>query len=471
METPELLNGMGQFNKKDIQVIIAEDNMSASLQLNPPGESEAPYTYEEVMRELSFSGVKMGIDDSQIHHMVEDEIYNVAIVVAQGKPVEDGADGYYEFEFDTDLKAKPTVREDGSVDYYDVKFYEKANEGDKLAQYYPPTRGVFGFDVKGKLLTPKPGKPKSGLRGKGFTVSEDGNTYYATINGKIEYSNYDLKVVNVLDISGDVDLNIGNIDFNGDVNITGNVITGVTINAMGSIYIGGYVEGAVICSQKDIVMNKGVNANGIGKIEAKGNVSARFFENALVYTEGDVNAGYILNSNILALGKVIVQGNRGMIHGGDVTGVLGIETSSVGNASFSPTNIHVGVTKKLRMDYANVIVQIRELDSQIEMYESALEKLNTIRDMYPDKFDRASYTKICQSKIVRNAEKAKSEEESRRLYDLIKEAGKAVVKVNSKIYPGARVYIESKVYEPTDILMHVLIRKFNDSIVVRDYEE
>ena len=59
--------------------------------------------------------------------------------------------------------------------------------------------------------------------------------------------------MNVLDISGDVDLNIGNIDFNGDVNITGNVITGVTIRAMGSIYIGGYVEGAVIKSNKDIV--------------------------------------------------------------------------------------------------------------------------------------------------------------------------------------------------------------------------
>lgn len=76
--------------------------------------------------------------------------------------------------------------------------------------------------------------------------------------------------MNVLDISGDVDLNIGNIDFNGDVNITGNVITGVTIRAMGSIYIGGYVEGAVIKSNKDIVLNKGVNANGSDRLKPKG---------------------------------------------------------------------------------------------------------------------------------------------------------------------------------------------------------
>ncbi len=88
----------------------------------------------------------------------------------------------------------------------------------------------------------------------------------------------------------------------------------------------------MIKSNKDIVLNKGVNANGIGQIEAKGNISARFFENAIVYAEGDVNAGYILSSKIMALGKVIVQGSRGTIHGGDVTGVMGIETSNAGNA-------------------------------------------------------------------------------------------------------------------------------------------
>ena len=54
----------------------------------------------------------------------------------------------------------------------------------------------------------------------------------------------------------------------------------------------------------------------------------------------------------MALGKVIVQGSRGTIHGGDVTGVMGIETSNAGNASYAPTNLRIGATKKLRMDYA-----------------------------------------------------------------------------------------------------------------------
>lgn len=153
MGTPELFDEMGQLNKKDIQVIIADDNMSATLFLSEPAKEEDPYTYEEVMRALSNAGVKMGLDDARIHHMVEEQIYNTAVVVAQGKMVQDGADGYYEFEFETDLKAKPSVREDGSVDYYNMKLYEKVSEGDKLAQYYRRRKDVFGFDVKGKLFS------------------------------------------------------------------------------------------------------------------------------------------------------------------------------------------------------------------------------------------------------------------------------------------------------------------------------
>ena len=123
------------------------------------------------------------------------------------------------------------------------------------------------------------------------------------------------------------------------------------------------------------------------------------------------------------------------------------------------------------MDYAKIIVELKDIDSQIEMYESALKKLTMVRDVKPEAFDSVSYTKICQSKIIKSAEKAKCEQESKRLYDLIKESGKAVVKVDSKIFPGARIYIEAKVYEPADTLVHVLVRKVNDSIVVRDYEE
>ena len=84
----------------------------------------------------------------------------------------------------------------------------------------------------------------------------------------------------VYNVSGDVDVGTGSIDFNGDVEINGSVIGSVKIHAMGNIYIGGYVEDADIWSGQDIIIQDGVNAGENGRIEAMGNISARFFENA-----------------------------------------------------------------------------------------------------------------------------------------------------------------------------------------------
>lgn len=474
MDRPEFRDNNEQLNNKEIQISISGDCMSATLCLYMPvnGEdTDGLFTYDEVISELSANGVKMGIDDAMLHKMIDEQIYNTNVIIAQGKQMENGEDGRYEFFFDLDVNGKPTVRSDGSVDYMNLKLFESVKEGQLLAKYYHPTKGVFGFDVKGKLLTPKPGKPKLVLRGKGFKVSEDGDEYYAAISGKVEYRNYDLRVIDLLEIDGDVDLNTGNIDFDGDVNIKGNVITGLRINAIGSIYISGHVEGAIITTQKDLILQGGINANGVGKVYAKGNITGKFFENAEVYAEGDINAGYILNSNMTAIGKIIIDGAKGVIYGGELTGVMGIETPLLGNNSHTITAVRVGPSKKLQTEYANLLIKIKEIDSEISMYENVLRKFDLIKKSAPEKLDRQAYTKVFQSKIIKTAEKAKFQSESKRLFDIIRESGSSGVRIEKAIYPGARVYIDDVVFQPNEEMNHLTVRKVNEKIVVRDYDD
>lgn len=472
MDVSELIMELEQLNIKDIQVDISNDQMMASVYLRKLTD-EAAYTYDEIMDALSSAGVKMGIDDSKILEMLDHKIYEQRVIVATGKPQEQGEDGYYEFFFDVDYKAnnKPKLRADGSVDYFNTKLFEKVEEGAKLAVYHQPTKGVFGFNVCGNLLTPKPGKAKSRLRGKGFTISEDGSTYYAAFTGKVDYTNYDMNVSNIYDVSGNVDMNVGNIDFDGDVNITGSVISGITIHAMGNIYIGGHVEGANIYADKDIIFNDGVNCKGTGCIKAKGNISGKYFENAAVYADGDIKCGYILNSTVIARGKVLVEGKHGSIIGGDVTGVMGIETVNCGHEAATKTILRVGATKDIRKEYAEAIVGLKDIIAQIDMYTSALKKFDAAKELYPEKFDQQAYKKILQSKIIKTAEKNKGDEHCRKLLDLVKESIRANIKVDKNMYPGCKVFIDDKVYMPESTFVHLYVKRLGEKIITESIED
>ena len=340
-----------------------------------------------------------------------------------------------------------------------------------LARYHEPTKGEFGFDVCGKLLVPKPGKPKPRLHGKGFKTSEDGKEIYAAISGKIEYCNYDLSVVNVYEVNGNLDMSMGNIDFNGDVNITGSVRSGVTVHAMGSIYVGGFVEGATLIAGKDIVLKDGVNTKNSGKIEAGGNISGRFFENTEVIAKGDLQCNYILNCRVLTYGWIFVEGPIGSIIGGDVTGVMGISTTSCGHESNVKTLLRVGSTKEIRKEYAELIMELKEVDGQIETFEMANRKFEMIKQNMPEKYDSKMALKVTQSKIVKMAQKAKLEEKSKALYNLIRDSERAVVKVKNHIYPGSRVYMDDKTYMPSSVFSHIIVKKTPSTIILRDYDE
>ena len=78
-------------------------------------------------------------------------------------------------------------------------------------------RSKDGMDLRGKLILAKRGRDLVPLRGKGFQRSEDGLTYTSLMDGKIEMTNERITILPVYEVSGDVDLSIGNIDFRGDV--------------------------------------------------------------------------------------------------------------------------------------------------------------------------------------------------------------------------------------------------------------
>ncbi len=455
---------------KYIRINISQDHMEATMFLSTPNEDET-YTLDEIKTALRDNEVKMGIIEGKIEDMIKNQIYETAVLIAEGKQAENGKDGSYEYPMKSKVEFKPKVLPDGSVDYLNVQMFEMVQQGDVVAIYTPPTNGVFGFDVSGKLKVPKPGRPMMVLRGRGFVVSDDKTTYTANTKGKIEYRNGEIIINDVYEVNTDVDFSHGNIDFDGDVQIKGNVVSGISITASGNVLIDGHVGGASIKAGKDIILSEGVQAKGCGRIEAQGNISAKFFENAKVRAKGEIKASYILNSDVYSESKITVEGRKATILGGNVHGVKGIETYNCGNEAYMITNVATGVTKEITASYNKLLADIKAVDKEVKLLTEAMDKLNKLKAYKPEAVNQENYTRVFQAKVIKTAQRSKLEEQRRAMYDLICTSNSSEIVIHNVFYPNVRIFINGIIYESQVATKEVAVRKFNDEIVVRGLDD
>lgn len=335
----------GRFSEK-CKVTVSDDSMSATLFIEPP-ENGIAYSVDELISFVKNKGIYGGVIYSALEQMTQENIYYKDHVIARGSQPTDGTDGYYELFFDDDKKKKPAIRSDGSVDYQSMSEIHCVSVGDKIAKYHSAVPGVNGVDVRGRALRTKPCKDLPVLKGSGFTYNDDTGEYTASTEGRIEYDGKTLKILNLYEHKGNLDLVVGRVDFRGDVVIKGNVSSGTFIRASKSIIIEGSVEAATIISGGDIILKKGMQGGQKARISCGGDLYANFIEFTTVEAKGKVEANIIMNSVISAGSDVIVSGRKGAIVGGKTYAVGLIESMFLGNIAGHKTIAAVGITSEL----------------------------------------------------------------------------------------------------------------------------
>lgn len=113
---------------KYIRINISQDHMEATMFLSTPNEDET-YTLDEIKTALRDNEVKMGIIEGKIEDMIKNQIYETAVLIAEGKQAENGKDGSYEYPMKSKVEFKPKVLPDGSVDYLNVQMFEMVQQG------------------------------------------------------------------------------------------------------------------------------------------------------------------------------------------------------------------------------------------------------------------------------------------------------------------------------------------------------
>lgn len=423
-------------------VSLSFDKMKAMIQIYPPSTGGRECTREDIESALRMKKVSYGIDDSVIDKVLNNRQYGFSYVVAQGTPPRQGTDAKIEYFFQTDQKAKPTLREDGTVDYYDLNLVSQCAEGELLAVLTPADLGEIGSNVVGEKLKPKDVVKLVLKHGPNVEMNEEKTELRSTVQGHVKLIDDKVIVSNILELDN-VDTSTGNIEYDGAVVVKGNVSNNFSIKAQGNIDVKGVVEGAYLESGGNIVIARGINGMNKGKLVAEGNVISKFLENCTVTAGGYVETEAIIHSHVQAKTEINVVGKRATINGGTVCATNLISAKNLGTQMGTPTNVIVGVDP-------SVIERSYQVKKELEEAQKNLNKVIPILDTMKKKLLAGATAQAEEKKymthLIETARYLKQTVEARtlemqQLKETIEDATNARVKVTGEMHPGVTITI------------------------------
>lgn len=358
-----------------VDLFFDEMGMLAEAVVSPPVGQGAPVSREMLDEALAGAGVVFGILEKALEDLCEPP-YGRRVAVAKGVPAKDGVNGTCTEMFEREASRVTTERADGTVDYRELGLIRDLKAGTPICTMTQPSQGQDGSTVHGKVLKAKNGEKVLPLLGENTVMSEDGNQALTAAEGNLVFRSGRFTVETVYRVEN-VDYDIGNINFSGDVKIAGDLADGFSITAGGDVSVFGQVGTSEITA-KNITLDKGINGTGRATLTASSTVKAGFIENCIVRAGEKVVASSLINCQVECEGDVDITGGKGIICGGKIMTLGSISAKQVGNDSNTLTVISLGVTPKLINERKRIQAQLTEVEKHIEELQknvSYIEKL------------------------------------------------------------------------------------------------
>ena len=450
---------------------VTSDGMKAIMRFYPPSKERKCFSKNEIMGELAKEKIKFGISEKVIDAYVAAPQYCRDIVVAIGKEIRQGTDAFVTYHFDTNPVGKPKLLEDGSVDFHQLNIFSKIKKGDVLATLTPADPGEAGVDVYGRFLSPNKVKTKLLKHGRNIVLTEDKKSLVSQVDGDVKLEGDTVFVSDTYTVLGDVDPSTGDIDYEGNVIVTGNVRTGFTIRAKGSIQVNGVVEGAYLYSGSNIVLKRGVQGMNKGYIEAQGDILTNFIESCKAVAKGNVTAGSVLHSHIEAGHSIKVNGRKGFIIGGTISAGELIEAHTAGNRMETETNLKVGVDP-------DIYDELKKLQNETAENQEQMIKINDRLKTFKQKLKQGHKFSQDQIKLVQSLGNSLMSLDRRQgvvtsrieeIMTLIEQNNNGRVRVADTIYPGVRIVIGTHNMSVKDAVRHCQFRVDKAELVCQSY--
>lgn len=430
----------GEENKDGLLVSISSDDMTAFIRMNSSFFGKT--TRKDILRALRNVGVTKNIDPRMLDSLLSGKNLDEVVQIATGKTPIDGADGYYEYFFDVDKKRAPKILPDGSADFQNMNWYEMVKREQKLAYYHSAGKGEDGHTVTGKRIPSKRGKELKMLRGNGFYVMPDKKTYISEFDGKVDIDGNNLNVSKLLMLK-EVNAVTGNVEFAGNVMISGDVSDGVSIVAGGDVVVDGFVGNCQIVADGDVIIKKGVNGGTTGSITAKGSVEGKFFESVNIKAGRNIQVNYCLNSNVYSEDSIRILGGKGLILGGVIFAANDIKVANIGNESGTRSIIKMGISDSMKDASKKIESKLVDLHNKLLILEKGQ---RDFQDKYSAEIRNSMdmYIKIENALFTLRQEEAEILEQKDRLMRQITATADAMLTVSNNLFENILVEIDGR---------------------------
>ncbi|MBP3771615.1 MAG: FapA family protein [Treponema sp.] len=424
---------------------ISNDEMKATATINPPSIGGADITVEQIKKALTQQGVVAGISDEKIQALVDKPSYNEPVVVAEAVLPIDGKDAYITYNFETDrskIRAKQAAN--GQVDFKELNLIQNVVEGQPLAQKMLAEQGKPGKTLYGRYLEAKNGRDIQLPLGKNVRVDSDGRTILADANGQVLLINDKVCVEPIMEVDG-VNIKTGNITFLGTVIVKGAVEDGFNVKASGNIEVSGTVGKCTLESDGDIIVSSGIIGRDEGRIVCGGSLWAKFIQNTTVQVEENIIVtDSIMNSEVSAQKKIILNGKRAQITGGNLFATEAVIAKNIGSeGGGTETVISVGFDPRAKKRLEELLEMqnnnIKILDD-LELNIATLDNMKKVRKSLP-KEKEESLVSLNEQKNEILEENIRYNEEIEKIQGRLRE-----LKNIGKVYASGTVYSGVKIF-------------------------
>jgi uncharacterized protein (DUF342 family) len=449
-----------------VEITFDPEGNTANMILHKPFNGGRPITPQGVMAELAKKGITTGIDDLDIKDMVEGKVYDTPICIARAIPPKRGENGRISFRFEKQRVPKPKYDEFGIADFRELDLIVPIKKGEVIADITPPTPGEPGLNIFGRAIKPEPGIMPNITVGKNTLMTADGKNIVSACNGHIIYGTGCFNVEDTVTVKSDLDISVGNITFNGDVVIKGNVMEGFSIKAGRSVRIEGTAFSASINAGGNIIINGGaINS----QIDCEGDVSIGFCENTTIKSKGKVESAQFAFCDVFCYGELVAKGRTGVITGGKLTCMKDVTAGIIGSEKYTSTEINIGdgsVTCARKRDAEAELASAKTAYSQAA---KNVEFLKTRKKRQGGKLTDVQSKQMkteTQNKVFYSVRCKELEELISQLDADLKHRDDLCARVGTAIYPGSHFCINYLSLDVTQVYSRSRVCVVDDEIQV-----